>query len=104
MEQFYAYQNNGTGKRIYPYLINMQHSVADVLKHVLVIPVIDFESFGATPPAKVCPIIDIAGRSYVAMTHMMAGIPIKELGKPVEDLTAYRDKLCGAVDFLINGY
>lgn len=35
---------------------------------------------------------------------MMAGIPSKELGYPIQDLSPDRHKLRDAVDFLINGY
>ncbi|HEY3985149.1 CcdB family protein [Cedecea sp.] len=104
MEQFHAYENTGAGKKTYPYLINMQHPIADVLKHALVIPVIECELLGAMPPEKICPVVTIQGQTCVAMTHMMAGIPIKELGASVADLTYYRDDLCGAVDFMIQGY
>ena len=104
MDQFFAYQNNGPGKKIYPYLINVQHPVADVLKHVLVIPVINLKNLSMKPPTKVCPVINIGGHTYVAMTHMMAGIPMKELGSAVEDLTEHAEQLRSAMDFLINGY
>ena len=34
MEQYFAYANEGNGKKAYPWLINMQHPVANVMKHV----------------------------------------------------------------------
>ena len=105
MKQFFAYQNNGSGKGIYPYLINFQHPVAIVLKHVLVAPAIDLtQLMGSKPPAKICPVVDIAGKPHVVMTHMMAGIPAKEVGERIADLTHDRASLRDALDFLINGY
>ncbi|CAI1843252.1 CcdB family protein [Serratia ficaria] len=104
MEQFHAYENKGTGHEIYPYLINLQHPLANILKHVLVAPLVKLDDLGHPPPAKICPIVDIAGEPYIAMTHMMAGIDNKELGEPVANLTAQRYLLSGAVDFLMNGY
>lgn len=82
----------------------MQHPIADALKHALVIPVIERELLEAMSPEKICPIVTIEGQPCVAMTHMMAGIPLKELGTLVADLTHDRDELCGAVDFMIQGY
>ncbi len=41
MEQYCAYENTGSGKKVFPYLINLQHPVANVLKHILVAPVIE---------------------------------------------------------------
>ncbi|WP_165460802.1 CcdB family protein [Atlantibacter sp.] len=105
MEQYVAYENRGAGKIVYPFLISMQHPVATVLKHVLVIPVIDLARLNtSSPPAKVCPVVTLAGNQYIAMTHMMAGIPVKELGEAIGDLSLYRTELRDAVEFLLNGY
>lgn len=105
MEQYCAYENAGAGKKVYPWLINMQHPVANVLKHVLVAPVIELEKLaGSHPPAKVCPVVQIAGKPCVVMMHMMSGISAKEIGERVADLTDKRASLRDALDFLINGY
>ena len=105
MKQFFAYQNRGPGKGVYPYLVNLQHPVASVLKHVLVAPAIELSQLsGSKPPAKICPVVDIAGTSHVVMTHMMAGIPAKEVGERIADLTHERTALRDTLDFLINGY
>ncbi|WP_312775203.1 CcdB family protein [Atlantibacter hermannii] len=94
-----------TGKAVYPFFIAMQHPVANVLKHVLVIPVIELARLNAaSPPAKICPIVTILGQQYIAMTHMMAGLPVKEVGDAVADLSLYRPVLRDAVEFLLNGY
>ncbi|CAB1206534.1 TPA: CcdB family protein [Klebsiella michiganensis] len=105
MEQYCAYENRGSGKKVFPYLINLQYPCANVLKHILVAPVIEQNQLPDTqPPTKICPVITIAGQTYIVMTHMMAGLPQKELGKRVADLTADRAALRDAIDFLINGY
>lgn len=104
MEQFVAYENKGVDRLVYPYLINMQHPVANVLNHALVIPVTGLSKNGVVPPRKVCPVVMIKGQNCVALTHMMAGILSKELGYPIQDLSPERHKLRDAVDFLINGY
>lgn len=103
MEQFVAYENIGGDRRTYPYLINMQHPIANELNHSLVIPVTGLIN-GVVVPKKVCPVVTIAGQNCVALTHMMAGIPCKEIGYPVQDLSSDGHKLRDAVDFLINGY
>lgn len=105
MEQYFAYQNKGPGKGVYPYLVNLQHPIASVLKHVLVAPAIELAQLsGNKPPAKICPVVDIAEKPHVVMTHMMAGIPAKEFGERIADLTHERTALRDALDFLINGY
>lgn len=105
MEQYCAYENTGKGKATWPWLINLQHPVANVLNHVLVAPVVELNQLSILhPPTKICPVVTIAGKQCVVMTHMMAGITVKELGERVEDLTHIRTVLRDAVDFLINGY
>lgn len=105
MKQYFVYQNEGSGRKIYPYLINLQHPVANVLKHVLVAPAIELSQLqGRNPPAKICPVVDIVGKPHVVMTHMMAGIPEKELGVGIADLTHERTALRDALEFLVNGY
>jgi toxin CcdB len=105
MEQYCAYENRGSGKKGFPLFNQPAASVANVLKHILVAPVIEQNQLPDTqPPTKICPVITIAGQTYIVMTHMMAGLPQKELGKRVADLTADRAALRGAIDFLINGY
>ena len=105
MEQYFAYENEGNGRKAYPWLINMQHPVANVMKHVLVAPAVELSLLGGIrPPAKVCPVVEIAGKPCVVMMHMMAGISPKELGERVADLTQNRASLRDALDFLNNGY
>lgn len=105
MEPFRLYQNEGAGKHAYPYFIIIQHPVANTLRHVLVVPVVDRTLLPGTPlSAKICPPVEIAGRAYVAMTPVMAGVPTKEAGGEVVDFAHYRQPLRDAVDFLLNGY
>lgn len=100
MKQYFAYENEGRGKTAYPWLINMQHP-----KHLLVAPAVELSHLrGVQPPAKVCPVVEIAGKPCVVMMHMMAGISPTELGRCVADLTQNRASLRDALDFLINGY
>ena len=76
-----------------------------MLKHVLVAPVVELTHLaGISPPAKICPVVEINDKPYVVMMYMMAGISVKELGERVADLTSARAVLRDAIDFLINGY
>lgn len=40
MDQYCVYENLGSGWHVYPYLINLQHPVANVLKHTIVAPAV----------------------------------------------------------------
>jgi len=43
--------------------------------------------FDVSPPAKICPVVIIADQRGIALTHMMAGISLKDMGSPVQDYT-----------------
>jgi toxin CcdB len=103
MEQYFAYENEGKGKTAYPWLINMQHPVANVMKHVLVAPVELSHLGGIQPPAKVCPVVEIAGKPCGYDAHDGWHIA-KRVSERVADLTQNRASLRDALDFLINGY
>lgn len=49
MEPFRLYQNEGAGKHAYPYFIIIQRLVANTLRHVLVVPVVDRTLLPGTP-------------------------------------------------------
>ncbi|HEY1845882.1 MAG TPA: CcdB family protein [Buttiauxella sp.] len=70
----------------------------------MVIPATSLQLSNAIRPAKFCPLVNIDGQRCAVMTYMMAGIPVKELGRPVENLRASAQDLRDAVDFLIPGY
>lgn len=56
MEQYCAYENLGSGRHVYPYLINLQHPVANVLKHAIVAPAIRLDQLpGGKPPVNCWP-------------------------------------------------
>ena len=52
----------------------------------------------------VAPAVEVAGKPYVVMMHMMAGISLKELGERVAARTNSSASLRDALDFLISGY
>lgn len=105
MKQYCAYHNLGAGRGVYPYLLNLQHPVANVLNHLLVAPVVELSQLpGGKPPTKICPLVNIGGQTYIVMTHMMAALPARELGEQAADLSTDITALRDAVDFLLNGY
>lgn len=82
MEQFVAYENKGVDRLVYPYLINMQHPVANVLNHALVIPVTGLSKNGVVPPKKVCPVVMIKGQNCVAYDPYDGWHPFERVGLP----------------------
>lgn len=104
MAQFTAYENpNPATQKAYPYLLEIQANLLDELRTTVVIPLMPLSLAGKTPIAKLCPVVEIAGKSYVALTQQIAGIERKRLGKLVDDLSHYRADIVAAMDFLISG-
>lgn len=50
------------------------------------------------------PIFEIAGQRYVMLTPQLAGIAKRQLGEPVAELTACRDEIIAALDWLLTGF
>ncbi len=82
MEQYCAYENRGSGKKVFPYLINLQHPSANVLKHILVAPVIEQNQLPDTqPPTKICPVITIAGQNLYCDDAYDGGFAAERTGQ-----------------------
>jgi toxin CcdB len=50
------------------------------------------------------PIIAIEGRSHVLATHLIAAVPIPELGSPIGSLDNHYDRIVAAIDMVFNGF
>lgn len=104
MAQFRVYQNpNPASRKTYPYLLDIQSNLLDELRTTVVVPLCPASVAGKAAITKLCPILDIDGTSFVAMTQLLAGIDRKSLGQEVCDLEHYRSDLIAALDFVISG-
>ncbi|MBA57148.1 MAG: plasmid maintenance protein CcdB [Pseudomonadales bacterium] len=104
MAQFIAYKNpNNRTKKIYPLLLDIQSNLLEELRTTIVIPLSPSSISSSSAITKLCPLIDIEGKSYVAMTQQIAGVDRSALGKEAYDLSAYRSEIIAALDFVISG-
>ncbi len=102
--QFYVYSNtNPASKSQYPYLLDVQNSLLADLKTRLVIPLTAQANFRTGVISKLCPVFNINGETFVALTQQMAGIESRLLGEEVADLSAYRTEIIAAIDFAVVG-
>ncbi len=102
--QFYVYSNtNPASKRQYPYLLDVQNSLLADLKTRLVIPLTAQANCRSGVISKLCPVFNINGETFVALTQQMAGIESRLLGAEVADLSAYRTEIMAAIDFAVVG-
>ncbi|MCM2681125.1 CcdB family protein [Echinimonas agarilytica] len=104
MSQFSLYQNNdkSTGTA-YPYFVDVQSNMLDTLNTRLVIPLTPVEMLENKAPIHLCPVIHIDEGDFVILTHQMASVPTKILRDPVNELSAFRNEIIAAIDFLIAG-
>ena len=104
MVQFLAYENpNKASKNTYPYLLDIQSNLLDDLRTTVVIPLCPANLAGKAAITKLCPVFEIDGKSFVALTQQIAGIDRKSLGKIAFDLSHYRSEIIAAVDFILFG-
>ncbi|CNJ25974.1 cytotoxin [Yersinia mollaretii] len=101
--QFTIYTNLGNSTD-YPYLIDVQSDLIDVLTTRLVIPLFPISKIRAQPPVRLCPVIDVSGEKFVVMTHEMASIRRSSLGEVAGNASSDRGRIKGAIDFLIDGF
>jgi toxin CcdB len=105
MSQFDLYWNrNPSSQSRFPFLLDIQSDLLEVLATRVVVPL---EPASAAARARsmqtLTPILKFDGKEFQMMTPQLAGIPARDLGAVAGDLTAERDKIIAAVDFLISG-
>lgn len=104
MPQFSLYQNSDKSTATaYPYFVDVQSEMLDTLNTRLVIPLTPLEMLEKKAPTHLCPVIHIDEGDFVVLTHQMASIPTKILRDPVNELSAFRNEIVAAIDFLITG-
>jgi len=103
MAQFDVYLNPNTAtNRNIPYLLDVQADLLDVLATRIVIPLHTMASM-PKPARHLNPILEINNEKLVLSTAELAGIPAAMLGKPIDNLNAYREDIITALDFLFTG-
>jgi hypothetical protein len=50
------------------------------------------------------PMLEVHGKNYMAMFHLMASYLLNEYGSVIGNLEKDRSRLLGAYDFMIQGY
>ena len=104
MPQFTVHENPSRSTRAtYPYLLDIQSDLLDDLRTTVVIPLSPLRLAGKAAISRLCPVLDIEGESYVALTQQLAGVDRKILGKAVCDHARYRSDIIAALDFIISG-
>jgi toxin CcdB len=104
MSQFTVYKNkNSRTKKTFPFLLDVQSDLLDQLRTTIVIPLGKYSTVKEQVITKLCPIIEIAGTKYAALTQQIAGIERASLGTKVTNISDYRSEFIDAIDLIISG-
>jgi toxin CcdB len=103
MAQFQLYRNLRASREQIPYLLDVQADVVETGTR-LVLPVIPRKDHGPVY-TRLHPVVDIEGQAFVVVTSDVAAVSSQSLRPPVvADLSAHRQALLDALDFLLTGY
>lgn len=104
MPQFSVYKNkNARTKAAYPYLVDVQSDLLEPLQTRVVVPLAKLTALRKKPIRDLTPVIDIDGQKYLLLIPQLAGVARSELGSPVASVSAHRNEIIAALDFLITG-
>ena len=104
MPQFTAYANsNPVTQQQYPYLLDIQSDLLSELKTTVVIPLSPAKLVGTISLSRLNPPLTLNGEQLIAITQDLAGIERHQLGGAAADLSAYRNEIVAALDFVISG-
>ena len=102
--QFWLHENaNPATRRTHPWLLDVQSSLLDDLRTVVVVPLVPLRTVANRKVTRLTPVVDVQGEPHILMVPLMAGIDRRYVGRPVPDLSFCRDEIVGALDFLISG-
>jgi len=105
MAQFAVYRNkNARTRKTYPFLVDIQSDLLDVLQTRAVIPLSKEPSLVTKPMARLFPKVEFEGEGYWVITTMLAGIARNDLGAHAGSLEPERYRILDAVDFLLAGF
>lgn len=105
MAQFTVYRNrNSRSKSRVPYLLDVQNDLFSALTTRLVIPLYLEKSNAFKALTHLTPRLVIEKNACLMMTPQLAGVPAKELGDAVVDLSPRRDEIIRGIDLLVTGF
>jgi toxin CcdB len=101
MAQFDVYENpNSESKEIYPFLLNVQADLLDVLDTTVVVPMCLLETL-KKPARHLNPVFTVKDEKFCMLTQQISGISNKNLGQKVASLSSSRSEILASLDFLI---
>ena len=105
MAQFDVFPNtDAESASVVPYVLDVQSNFLDRLSTCIVIPLATPEALDTLPILRLNPSLSIDGQALVALTQDMAPVPRRLLRHPIANLSAQREEILAALDFLFTGF
>ncbi len=104
MSQFSVYKNrNPKTRKIFPYLLDIQSDLLEQIRTTVVVPLGKYSAVKDQVITTLCPIVEIDGIEYAALTQQLAGIDRRLLGAEVTNISNYRADIIAAIDLIVSG-
>ncbi len=104
MSQFGVYRNrNPKTRKIFPYLLDIQCDLLEQIHTTVVVPLGKYSTVKDQVITKLCPIVEIDGIEYAALTQQLAGIDRRLLGVDVTNISNCVSDIIAAVDLILSG-
>jgi toxin CcdB len=84
-------------------MLDCQADALNDLRTREVVPLLPVKSTPRFLP-RLNPVFEIEGTAYVMATHLIASVPVRELGTPVMSLADQDSTILGANVMLVSGY
>lgn len=105
MAQFDIHKNkNPRTRTTFPFLIDVQSDLLEPLGTRVVVPLTKAAGLAKKPVSHLTPTVRFEEETYVLITPQLAGIARAELGPCVGSLVQEREKIMGALNFLLSGF
>ena len=102
--QFDIHKNDNPDSRDrFPYLLEVQADLLSELATRVVVPLAPKSAYSDNQMGGLTPVLGIKGKNYVAVTPLLASIPIRNLGARVTNAGEARTEIVAALDLLITG-
>lgn len=85
------------------FVVDLQAAFLDGLGQRVVAPLFSREE-AFQPLSRLNPSVILQGKSYILAIHLLAAVPVNQLGEKIGNVSQYRDEIVAATDFLFQGF
>jgi toxin CcdB len=105
LAQFDVYKNkNPRTRSTFPFLVDVQSDLLEPLGTRVVVPLTKVGPLAKKPVSHLTPTVMFDSEAYVLITPQLAGIARSELGARAGTVSSERERILGAIDFLLTGF